>query len=346
MPKNVRVGIIGAGNWTVSRILPGFVKQDGVQVTHVANRSVASGQKVAAQFKIPNVTDDWRQVIASDVDAVFIGTPPYAHEETTVAALEAGKHVLLQTRMSKTAEEARRIYAAAQQAHRRGVKTMLVPPGPFHTGIRYIRHLVESGYLGTLRHVQAFNVNASMADPKAPLSNGRNDMTMYGRANAMQLGLTYDVVQNWTGAATRVLSQRMNFVTERPQTPDGPMARNPFPDEVTVLAETDSGALASLVVNYSIHFGESRIELYGSEGTVVYKAKGDVVLGARAGEPELKPLAIPAEHTGAWRCEEEFIQLVRGEIAEPSFTFQHGVKNMEFLEACYRSAMEGGWVLV
>ena len=346
MPKTVKVGVIGAGNWTVSRVLPGFLKQDGVQVTHVANRSRESAAKVAEKFNIPNASGDWSDVLASDVDAVFIGTPPYAHIETVGPAFDAGKHVLLQTRMSRTAAEARAMYQASEEAKRRGLKSMLVPPGPFHEGIRYIKHLVETGYLGTLRQVLAFNLNASMADPKAPLTNGRNDLSMYGRANAMQLGLTYDVVQNWTGVATRVLSQRMNFVTERPATADGPMARNPFPDEVTVLAETESGALASLLVNYSIHFGDSRVELYGSEGTIVYKMRGNVILGARAGEPELKPLTVPAEHDGTWRCEEEFIQLVRGEIAEPSFSFLHGVRNMEFLEASYRSAMEGGWAVL
>lgn len=346
MPQTVRIGIIGAGAWTVSRILPGFLKLADVQVTHVANRTMASGQKVAAQFNIPHVTDDWRQVIAADVDAVFIGTPPYAHPEITLAALAAGKHVLLQTRMARTAAEARTMYAAAEEAKQRGVKTMLVPPGPFHEGIPYIRHLVQSGYLGALRHVQAFNVNASMADPKTPLSAGRNDLALYGRANAMQLGLTYDVVQHWTGPATRVLCQRMNFVHERPATPDGPMVRNPYPDEVTVLAETESGALASLVVNYSIHFAESRVELYGSEGTVVYTLRGNTLLGARAGDSALQPLSIPPEYDGSWRCEEEFVRLVRGDIAEPSFTFLHGVRNMEFLEAAYRSAMEGGWAVV
>ena len=52
-------------------------------------------------------------------------------------------------------------------------------------------------------------------------------------------------------------------------------------------------------------------------------------------------LPIPPEHDDPWRVEEEFIRLVRGEIETPSFTFQDGVKSMEYLEAAYYSAVEG-----
>jgi predicted dehydrogenase len=83
------------------------------------------------------------------------------------------------------------------------------------------------------------------------------------------------------------------------------------------------------------------VELYGSEGTLVYRTKGDAILAGRAGEDELKPLPIPPEHDNPWRVEEEFVRLIRGEIEEPRFSVADGVKNMEYLEAAYYSAVEG-----
>lgn len=342
MPNTVRIGIVGAGAFTTGRILPGFQRLPDVEVTVVANRRRESAERVAAQFGIPEVAADYRAVVASpNVDAVLIGTPPYLHREASLAALDAGKHVLCETRMATSAAEAREMHAASEKAKARGVRAMLVPPAPWYRGSRFVEYLIESGFLGRLRHVQAFNVNASFADPLAPLSAGRNDLDLYGRFNAAQLGLTYDVMTRWTGHATSLIAQRASFVAERPLTPEGPMAQNPYPDEVTVIADTTSGAVAMNMLNYSIHFADSRVELYGSEGTIVYRLKGDAILGARAGEPELQPLSIPTEHDHPWQVEEEFVRLVRGEIAEPSFTFWDGVKNMEYLEAAYYAATEG-----
>jgi predicted dehydrogenase len=347
MADKVRIGIIGAGNYTVSRMLPGLQKVADCDVTVVANRRRETADKVAAQFGIPTVADDWRQVLASaDVDAVLIGTPPNVHREITLAALEAGKHVLCQTRIATTAAEARAMLEASEKAKARGVRTMLVPPGPFYRGRAFIAHLVKSGFVGQLRHVQGFNMNANMADSTTPLSQGRNSLELYGPYNAGQIGLSYDVMVPWTGYARRLVAQRATFTPERPATPGGPMAKTPYPDEVTVIAETESGAIAMNLLNWAARFAESRIEVYGSEATVVYKQRGDEILAARTGDEALKPLPIPPEHESPWLVEEEFVRLVRGEIDEPSFTFDDGVKNMEYLEAAYQSAVEGRWIEV
>ena len=345
MPARVRIGIIGAGSWTKSRILPGFQNVPDCEVTTVANRNRANAEQVASQFNIPHVAAQWQDVVASkDVDAVFIGTPPNLHKEITLAALAVGKHVLCQTRIATSAEEARAMEDAAEAALSSGVVSMLVPPGPFYRGRRFIEHLVSSGYLGKLRHVQAFNMNASAADPSTPLSVGRNNLELYGPYNAGQLGLTYDVMVPWTGHATRVIAQRAVWTGERPLTPGGPLTRVPYPEEVTAISETESGAVVMNVLNWSIHFAESRIELYGDKGTVVYKQRGDVILGGQAGADKLEPLEIPPEHDGVWLVEDEFVNLVRGEVKEPSFGFRDGVKNMEYLEAVYHSGSDGRWV--
>jgi predicted dehydrogenase len=221
---------------------------------------------------------------------------------------------------------------------------MLVPPGPFHRAGKYIKHLVETGYIGQLRHVMGFNMNSSWADASTPLSAGRSDPELYGPYNASQIGLSYDVMMAWTGHATRVLSQRAIFTPERPETPGGPLAKVVYPEEVTVVAETESGAVAMNVLNWASRFGESRIELYGADGTIVYSQRGDLVMAARTGDEKLQPIEIPAEHDDPWRVEAEFVSLIRGEANEPSFSFADGVKNMEYLEAAYVSANEGRWV--
>lgn len=345
MAGKLRIGILGAGSYTVGRMLPGFVNAPDCEVTTVVNRRRENAEKVAAQFGIPNVADDWRQVIESgDVDAVLVGTAPSLHKEMTLAALDAGKHVLCQTRIAPTPEEAREMHAAAEQAKARGVQTMLVPPGPFYRARRFITHLVQSGYFGQLLQVQGFNLNGSMADLSTPLTVGRNELELYGPYNAAQLGLTYDVMAPWTGHATRVVAQRTFFAPERPATPGGPLAPAPYPEHVTVIGESQDGPVALNMLNWAARFGESRVELYGTEATVIYKQRGDVLLAGRAGDDALQTLTIPEEHDSPWRVEEEFVRLCIGEVETPSFTFWDGVLNMEYLKAAYVSATEERWV--
>jgi len=345
MADKVRVGILGAGNYTVNRMLPGFMKDANCEVTTVVNRRRENAEKVAAQFGIPNVADDWRQVVESpDIDAVLVGTAPALHLEMVLAALEAGKHVLCQTRIATTPEDARVMDEAARKAEERGVRSMLVPPGPFYRGRAYMTHLVDSGFFGRVTHVFGFNMNGSMADPSTPLSTGRNELELYGPYNAAQLGLTYDVMAPWTGHAATLVAQRSIFTPERPATPGGPMTQAAYPEMVQVVAETESGAIQTNVLNWAARFGESRVEVYGDKATVVYKQRGDVFMVGKAGDEALKEVPIPAEHDGVWLVESEFIRLCRGEADEPSFTFADGVKNMEYLKAAYVSAMERRWV--
>jgi predicted dehydrogenase len=236
--------------------------------------------------------------------------------------------------------------AAADAARARGVRAMLVPPAPWYRGARFVQHLVDSGFLGALRQVIGFNMNASFADPSTPLTAGRNDLALYGRFNAMQLGLSYDVMRRWTGDAVSLVAQRSSFVPRRPLTAGGPLADNPYPDAVTVVAETTGGATMVNMLNYSVHFADSRIELFGESGTLVYRQRGDAIVGARIGDVELVPLPIPPEYDNPWRVEAEFVELVRGELDEPSFTFTDGVVNMEYLEAAYYAGTEGRRVTV
>src|SRR2546427_2661572 len=115
--RTIRVGFVGAGKNTRSRHIPGFQKLPGVELIAVANRSRESGERVAREFGIARVHDDWRDVVrAPDVDAVCIGTWPYMHGPVTLAALEHGKHVLCEARMAMDSAEGRRMLDAARRA--------------------------------------------------------------------------------------------------------------------------------------------------------------------------------------------------------------------------------------
>ncbi len=108
--KMIRVGIVGLGANTRLRHVPGLRACDDVQIVSVCNRRSESTRQAADEYGIPRTFDKWQELVADDdIDAVVIGTWPYLHCDITVAALQAQKHVLVEARMARDADEAHRM---------------------------------------------------------------------------------------------------------------------------------------------------------------------------------------------------------------------------------------------
>src|SRR5206468_4445285 len=152
MPEIIRVGIVGAGNNTRVRHIPGLKDQEGVEIVAVCNQSKESSERVAREFGIPRTHTNWRELVQSEeVAAVVIGTWPYLHCPVTLAALGAGKHVLTEARMAMSAAEAHQMLAAARE---RPDLVAQIVPSPFGlSAAAVVRELLRDGYLGDLREV-------------------------------------------------------------------------------------------------------------------------------------------------------------------------------------------------
>ncbi len=93
----LRLGVIGAGSWTVSSHLPNLARrrdQGEVEFTIVNRRNPDLLKRIQDRFGFAKATTDWRDVTAERPDIVVIGSPPGYHYEQAKAALEAGAHVL------------------------------------------------------------------------------------------------------------------------------------------------------------------------------------------------------------------------------------------------------------
>src|SRR6266436_3121244 len=105
MHKNnhkLRIGIIGAGNIVRTRHLPALKKHPEVEIVAVSNSTYESSEKFCKEY-CPSATPmrNWPELLAlPEIDIIWIGTPPVMHSAVTVSALEAGKHVSWQARMS------------------------------------------------------------------------------------------------------------------------------------------------------------------------------------------------------------------------------------------------------
>ena len=331
---SIRIGLVGAGANTRLRHIPGFQAIDGVEVVAVANRSVASGQRVADEFGIPQVYGNWQDLVNSpDVDAVCIGTWPYMHCPITLAALDAGKHVLTEARMAMDAAEAKEMLQASRSSP--GLVTQVVP-SPFTFKVdRAIQDLIAEGYLGDLVAIEARVTQNSFPDFRGPL-HWRQDRAVSGY-NILTMGIWYEALMRWVGPATEVFAMSRVVVPQR-LNDDGQVIPVTIPDHLDILC-TIGGAQAHLAFSAVTGLGAaSEVWLFGAEGTLHLDGRTMTLSGGKRGDRSLSEIAIDPEKEGAWRVEEEFVNAIRGLEPVTRTSFQDGAAYMEFTEAVTRSA--------
>jgi predicted dehydrogenase len=342
-PPTLRIGLIGAGANMRTRHIPGLKYLPQVEIVAVCNRRPESTAAVAREFNIPRQAARWQDLVADpDIDAIVIGTWPYLHCPITVAALQAGKHVLTEARMALNAAEAHNMLAAARC--RPDLVAQVVPSPYGLKGHKIMKELLAEGFLGELREVYLFSLNAALAEAAEPLS-WRQDAALSG-FNMLTLGILHETLLRWVPPPVRVLAQVHAHIPTRIDPESGVRRSVGTPDSVQVLTSLENGAQAFYHLSEVIPFGQGMgIRLYGSQGTIFYDLAEDRIYGAsrrrgdKPGEVISPPeIPIPPEKAGHWRVEADFVDAIRqGQPIE--FTdFATGVSYMEFTEAVARSA--------
>ncbi len=334
--SKIRVGVVGAGDNTRRHHIPKLRAQDNVEIISVVNRSRESSQRVADEFNIPTVYSDWRELVeADDTNTIVIGTWPYMHHSVTLAALRAGKHVMVEARMAMNAKQAREMATLAQQYP--NLITQIVPsPMTLHLD-KTIKRYIADGFLGEILAIEV-NMKRGFVDFDGS-AHWRDDRDLSG-LNIMALGIWYEAIMRWVGTAKTVMAMGKTVVKTRKSADDHILAIN-IPDHLNVIADMVCGAQLSLMMSNVIGLatdGETAT-LYGTQGTL--QLRDGKLYGGKCGDASLTPIEIPSEDAGGWRVEEEFVNAIRGIEPISHTTFTDGVKYMEFTEAVHRSMARG-----
>ncbi len=111
----LRIGIIGCGAGVFH--LRGYESEPRAKVVALAGLDTERCQRLAKQYEIPAIYGDYRELLeVADIDAVSIAVPNHLHMPVAIAALEAGKHVLIEKPLARSAEEGEQMIAAAQKS--------------------------------------------------------------------------------------------------------------------------------------------------------------------------------------------------------------------------------------
>ncbi len=148
-----------------------FDLPSAVEMAVVVGRNAEAVAAAADHWGWTESATDWRAVIArDDIDIVDIVTPGDSHAEIAIAALEAGKHVLVEKPLANTVAEAEAMANAAARAAERGIRSMVGFTYRRVPAVTLLRDLIAEGVVGTVQQVRAAYRQDWLVDPGTPLA--------------------------------------------------------------------------------------------------------------------------------------------------------------------------------
>ena len=355
MADKVRIGVIGAGNIAQLRHIPAFLESQAAghaEVVAIADPLEANARQLAAQYGIPHVFADYRELLQLPLDAVSICTPNAYHEPIALAALDAGLHVLCEKPLALDYAGTRRMWERAEQT---GRKTSVNFRYRFIPSAGFVHDLIHSGELGEIYHIYAHYFNGSLHDPETPIS-WRQTRAESGSGVLGDLGShLIDLCRWWIGEFAAVQGQLRTFVPERPLTTGG-TGRVDVDDASTFFARLENGAegvfcASRCAIGRNNH---QRIEVYGTKGAVIYGIeKNDVGAdqvqvcfgSTQARYDGFATVKVPPAYLAGnpSRVMHDFVAAIRTDTM-PAPNFYDGMRCQEVLDAVEYSASEGGSV--
>ncbi|HYZ92390.1 MAG TPA: Gfo/Idh/MocA family oxidoreductase [Actinomycetota bacterium] len=374
MPQPLRAGIVGTG--FVGRVHARSARLAGAELVGVAASTPERGAIAAGELGAVRSFDSAHELVTSgDIDVVHICTPNYLHAPLTLAALEAGKHVICEKPLALDAATAREMEAAARKA---GTVATVPFVYRYYPTVREARARIDSARIGDVHLVHGHYLQDWLHSDED--GNWRVDSELGGASRAFaDIGSHWcDLIEFVTGhRITHVTAQLLTAFAERMLAEHQPAfshAENATrtkvstEDAATLLFRTDGGAIGTLIVSQISAGRKNRLwfEIDGSEAAVAFDQEHPETLWfgqrdgataiARAPETLSKDAAVyatlPAGHPlGYHDCFDAFVTesyatITTGEAHDGLPRFRDGVRAAHITDAVLRSASEGRTVEV
>jgi len=155
----LRIGVIGYGYWGPN-LVRNFGEASGSRVVAVSDLRAERLSQVRDRYPAVRTAGDYRELLADPaVDAVVVATPVATHYPIAMAAIEAGKHVLVEKPLAPSGAEAMALIGAAR---RRRVVLMVDHTFVYTGAVQKIKELVDGGHLGRLLYYDSVRVNLGL----------------------------------------------------------------------------------------------------------------------------------------------------------------------------------------
>ena len=350
MSEPIGVGIIGAGGIANLAHIPGYKGlPEKARIVAVADVVGKVAEKAAKDHDIPMAFDNYEDLLAlEEVEAVSICTPPVAHRSATVAALEAGKHVLCEKPMAMNAVEAQEMVDAAE---RTGKLLAIGFMSRFSSEAESLKRLIESGELGDIYYGRAV-YNRRRGIPSWGMfyskeQNGGGSLIDVG-VHVLDLALW---LMGYPKPISVVGSAHCKFGTrEDVSNRFGAWNSKEFnvEDFAVAMIQLENGATLNLECSWALNIAQDlqSIVLCGDEGGAelsplkVFKDDGHMLIDW---EPQgLTDTSYVNMHA---KSIENFINAIHGE-GEICVTPEQGLYVAQIVDAIYRSGESGKLVTI
>ena len=152
LPATIGVGIIGSGGIARGVHIPGYQKLSNANVVAISDPFEGARTAAAEQFGIENSYEDFREMLKrDDIHVVSVTTPNFLHAEATIAALEAGKHVLCEKPLAMNVAEGE---AMVEDSRRTGNKLMCGFHFRFSPEVQCLKRFAQAGEFGNMYHAR------------------------------------------------------------------------------------------------------------------------------------------------------------------------------------------------
>jgi len=271
----IGVGIIGTGRWANTHATACNANPHA-EIVGLAEIKEGAAELFANRHGIDApIFSDYRELLAlNGLDAVIITTPNNVHAPISIAAAEAGKHILCQKPMATKLADAEAMVAAVKKA---GVKSMVAYTKRFFGSTRFLHDLLQREDLGRVYHVRAIYFQSWLSNPAAPsVWRLQREITGTGVLGDLGSHIT-DLAQFLVGDdIIRVYGMMKTFVTQRPNAID-PQGRETVDvdDAVMFGVEFKNGAMGVFQASRNATGRPDHwcIEIDAENGAVIYDNK-------------------------------------------------------------------------
>ncbi len=364
--RKVRVAVLGAGAWARLAHVPGFLRDPRCEVVAICDPQRALADSLATDLGIPYVTTDHEEIFGrDDIDLIDVCTPSATHFELAWGALESGKHVLCE---KPVAYDFRDTIRAAELARSKGLKTKLGFTFRYAPAMRYMKSLIDQGYIGTPFIFNGYEQNSQWLDPMNPLRqvDPDADQSVLQVSSLEGYGAPIIDIGMWAvGAPYReVVGTMRNFIPHRMVRQTGRMMRMNIDDGDLFIGEFANGALGSVQTSFVTVGNYPGIEarVYGSEGALICRLveeRGvcEVLRGAKPDAVEFEELQVPEQFypvggskRESWRSlfyanlTASFVGEIQSPGPENEGDFMDGARVQEVINAVEVSFRQRRWV--